>query len=243
MTRQDQTMLPPTEINLLMLDGMPIQAKPSALPGLVGTFLGAYAVAAWMRPRWSAPGKVLLAVVLTNFMQIAYVIHDVGHIRSARQVNAPMNAVVLDWMFHSNHYLDTQVTPRQHVGRASGGLIASALSTWVAVFIFGIVRRIPLIGALAEGWVVANGIVLAVSAVPTQHFDGGSILKWTVTGATGEEALGDEALQTAGALTIGALLVGGGWAALRGQWRASLALWVGALAAGLDLFWLKGRLP
>jgi hypothetical protein len=44
-------------------------------------------------------------------------------------------------------------------------------------------------------------------------------------------------------MTVGGLLLLGLWWMLRGKWRAGLAALVGALATGLDLFWLKGSLP
>lgn len=229
--------------NILLLDGVPLRAKPSALPGIVGSFVLCYAVAAWMRPKWPLFGKVLLAATLTQLLQAGLAIHTVGHIRSARRVGAPMQAVVLDWGFFANHYPDAPVTPRQHMGRAVGGPVASALVTGSAGIIYPLVRWIPIIGALAEGWIYVNAIVLAGSIAPTPHFDAAALLKWGVAGATGEEALGDEAVQTAGSMTVGGLLLLGLWWMLRGKWRAGLAALVGALATGLDLFWLKGSLP
>ncbi len=79
--------------------------------------------------------------------------------------------------------------------------------------------------------------------IPTPHFDGASLLKWTTTQRTGEEAFGDEAVQQAGSLTIGALLLAVPILALRGKWLAAGAALIGAAAAAGDLFWLKGRLP
>lgn len=229
--------------NILMLDGVPLRAKPSAIPGIVGSFILCYGIAAWMRPKWPLFAKVLLAVTLTQLLQAGLLIHSTGHIRSARRVGAPMQAVVLDWGFQSNHYADGEVTPRQHIGRALGGPVASALSTGAAGLLYTVLGWIPVIGALVEGWLYINALILGFSVIPTPHFDAGTMLKWSVAGATGEEALGDEAVQSAGSLTVGGLLLASACLLLRGKGRAGLAALVGAIATGLDLYWLKGSLP
>jgi hypothetical protein len=228
---------------ILMLDGVPLYLKPSAIPGIIGAFVLSYAVAAWMRPKWPLFGKVLLAATLTQLLQAGLLIHSAGHIRSARQVGAPMQAVALDWGFQSNQYADEAVTPRQHIGRAMGGPVATALATGSAGLLYTVLRWIPIIGAVAEGWLYVNAIILAGSVTPTPHFDAGTIIKWGVAGATGEEALGDEAVQTAGSLTVGSLLLAAAGLIVTGKWRVGLAALVGAVATGLDLFWLRGRLP
>lgn len=236
-------MLPPPDMHVLTLDNTPVQARPSAIVGLFGTFALAYGAAASMRPRWPAVGKALLALFITEAIQLAYLAHNAGHIASARRVNAPMDRIVIAWGLHNNIYTNAQVTPRQHVGRALGGPTASALTTGSAAVIYGIVQRIPVIGALAEGWLYANAIMLAGALFPSHHFDAGTIVKWTVAGRTGEEALGDEAVQTAGSITIGVLLLATAWFVLRGRWRAAIVAGLAALAGGLDLFVLKGSIP
>lgn len=229
--------------NILTLDGVPLRAKPSAIPGIVGSFILCYGIASWMRPKWPLIAKVLLAVTLTQFLQAGLLVHSTGHIRSSRQVGAPMQSIVLDWGFQTNQYTDNDVTPRQHIGRAMGGPVASALATGTAGLLYSVLKWIPIIGALAEGWLYVNALILGFSVMPTPHFDSATMLKWGVAGATGEEALGDEAVQTAGSLTVGGLILAGMWLILRGKWRAGLASFVGAIAAGMDLFWLKGSLP
>jgi hypothetical protein len=230
-------------MHVLMLDKTPVQARPSAIIGLLGTFVLGYGIADSMRPRWPAPAKVLLAVVTTQFIQVAYTIHTAGHINSARRAGAPMDKVVIAWGLFNNVYIDNKVLPRQHVGRAIGGPVVSAATTGGAALAYGLLKWVPIVGALLESWFYANAIILAGSAFPSPHFDVGAILKWTVAGRTGEEALGEEAVQAAGSLSFGALALVALWFLIRGKWRAAITVGLLALAGGLDLYVLKGRIP
>jgi len=236
-------MLPPPDIHLTRLDGTPVQAELTALPGLFGTWLLGLAVADAMRPRATLPVKAVRSLAFTGLMQAAYALHTDGHIRSARRVGAPMHAIILEWGLFTNQYLDERITPRQHNGRAVGGPLASSLGLAGGVGVYTLLRRVPVIGDLAELWVYANAIILAASLLPTPHFDGGSLVKWSVANETGEEALGAEAVQTAGSLTIGGLLASALALLLWGRVRPALLLFGGAGAAILDLFFLKGKLP
>ncbi len=236
-------MLPPPEMNLGKLDQTQVLARPGAIPGLFATFIAACGVARLQRPNWSLPAQLMLGSAWFAAFEGAYVLHTLGHIRSARQVNAPMDRVLFLWGFQANLYKNQDVTPRQHIGRAAGGPLASTLFTVTALPMYALLSRVPVIGALAEAWLLSNSVVLIGSLIPTPHFDVASILRWSVAGRTGEEALGDEAVQQAGSLTIGILLIATFFLLLRGKWRASLLTLIGAVAAAGDLFGLKGGLP
>jgi Zn-dependent protease len=240
---ESNKLLPPPEVSIAVIDETPLAARPSAIPGFLVTYGLCYGAAAWQRPGWAPFPRALLAALWFIFLQAAYTLHSAGHIRSARRVNAPMNKLILAWGFQSNVYLNSEATPRQHVGRAIGGPIASTVATVSAFPFYSLLRHVPLIGLCFEAWFFSNAIMLGVSLIPTPHFDGASLLKWSVAGKTGEEALGDEAVQTAGSLTIGVLFLAALVLLFRGNWRGSVVAFGSAVAALVDLFILKGDLP
>ncbi|MHB8751370.1 MAG: hypothetical protein ACYDBJ_19555, partial [Aggregatilineales bacterium] len=222
------------------LDRTPVSAGTTALPGLLGIAFGAYIAARIQRPRWPPVAQLILAVAWFGLFEIADTLHTLGHIYSARQVYAPVDRVALASGLQVTVYDKHDVAPRQHVGRALGGPLASGALTTSAFSLYSLFRRIPVLSALTEAWLFSNAIILAGALTPTPHFDGASILKWAVTGQTGEEALGDEAVQQAGSLTIGVLGMAAILLALRGKWRWSGAALLAVGIAALDLFILNG---
>lgn len=239
----NQTMLPPPEVNLGKIDGTQFLARPVEVPGLLGILIGCYGAARLQRPRWSWAAQIGLAAAWFVLFNVSYVLHTVGHIRSARRVGAPMDRVLLLWGFQTNLYRNQDVTPRQHIGRAAGGPLSSTLFTVTALPLYALLSRVPVLGALAEAWFFSNAIGLAGSLLPSPHFDGAALLKWSIAARTGEEALGDEAVQQLGSLTIGVLLLSTCILILRGKWRPAVVTFGAAIAAAGDLFWLKGGLP
>lgn len=228
---------------MVTIGGIPVSASAGTLPGLLAIALGAYAAARIQRPRWPMLLQWLLAIAWFALFEVADTLHTLGHIRSARQVGAPMNAIMLTTGVQMTIYHKTDVMPRQHIGRALGGPLASGALTMAAFPMYSLFRRVPILSALSEAWLLTNALILAGALTPTPHFDGASILKWAVAGHTGEEALGDEAVQEAGSLAIGILGVAALFLALRGKWRWAAGALAGAAIGALDLFILKGRLP
>lgn len=239
----ERNMLPPREVYLTTIDGVRFLALPTALPGALATLVLAYGSATAQRPAWHGAPRWALTAAWALLLQAAYLIHTVGHIESARRVGAGMNDVLLTWGLQSTLYLNEDVTARQNIGRALGGPLASSAATVSALPLYALLSRVPVLGELAEVWLWVNALNVVISLLPTPHFDGASLLKWSVAARTGEEALGAEAVQQAGSVVVAGLFGAMLFFAVRGQWRAALvALLTGSAAAG-DLFVLKGRLP
>ncbi len=232
-----------SDLHLGTLDGTPVSAGATALPGLLGIAFGAYVAARIQRPHWPRLMQWVLAAAWFGLFEAADTLHTVGHIFSARRVDAPVDSVLLASGVQVTVYHKADVVPRQHIGRALGGPLASGALTTTAFPLYWLFHRIPILSALTEAWLFSNAIILAGALTPTPHFDGASILKWAVGGQTGEEALGDEAVQEAGSLTIGVLGVVAVILGLRGKWRWSGAALLAAGIVALDLFILKGQFP
>ena len=228
---------------LIELDQTPVVASIGTAPGFIILAGTSYVAARLQRPRWPRLMQLLLAAGWFGLYQIADTIHTIGHIRSARQFNAPVDRIVLAWGLQATEYDQNNVTPRQHIGRAAGGVAASGALTVLSFPFYSVFSRIPVLGALIEAWFVCNALLFVGSSTPTPHFDGASILKWFVAQRTGEEALGDEAVQTAGSAVIGGL----GFLAMilvfRGRWRLAFAALIAAGLLALDMYILKGSMP
>ena len=240
----DQTLRNENHKNALIeLDQTPVVASVGTAPGLIMLAAASYLAARLQRPHWPRLMQLLLAAGWFGLYQIADTIHTVGHIRAARQFNVPVDRVVLAWGLQATEYNKNDVTPRQHIGRAAGGVVTSGALTVLSFPFYSVFGRIPLLGALIEAWFTCNSLLFVGSATPTPHFDGASILKWFVAQRTGEEALGDEAVQTAGSLVIGGLGLLAMMLVLRGRWRLAFASLLAAGVFALDLYILKGSMP
>lgn len=149
--------------------GVKIDVRPTAvLPGLVTAAL-TYALLP------SGPRRLLGALAGASLWYEAELNHVLGHLVSARQAGAPMDR--MRWgLLVSTLYDDNDVTPRQHIGRAVGGPLGSALAMlcWWVLWRLSSgkpVRRLALI-ALAFNMCLTLG-----SWVPLPWVDGGVILR------------------------------------------------------------------
>jgi hypothetical protein len=100
--------------------------------------------------------------------------HAAGHVISAQQVAAPMDEVRLG-ILAGTLYRDNDVTPRQHIGRAIGGPLASgavALLWWLAWRSLG---TTPL-GRVAQAACLQNAFLALGSLLPLPWVDGGVIV-------------------------------------------------------------------
>src|SRR5579859_6482998 len=77
------------------IGGISVSASAGTLPGLLGIALGAYVAARIQRPRWPMLLQWLLTIAWFALFEVADTLHTLGHIRSARQVGAPMDAIML----------------------------------------------------------------------------------------------------------------------------------------------------
>jgi len=204
------------------LDGTPVYLSAQTVPGLAGAVVASY-LAAWIsRPRWTGSARLALTAIWWLAIQGADTLHTLGHIRSARQMGAPMDAIQLAWGVQRNVYHKQTVTPRQHIGRASGGPLTSAVITSGALLSDSLVRRIPILSAISEAWLFTNAITLIGSLTPLPPLDGWSIVKWGVVQHTGDEAQGKVIADQAGRLTIGVAILGGVLWLIRGGLRKIL---------------------
>lgn len=148
-----------------LLFGVPVTIRPTAL---VAGVLSALGVALVTREHRAALGAA--AGVLWYSADCA---HVVGHIVSSRAAGAPMDGVDFG-LYPKSVYLDHEVSPAQHIGRASGGLVASLVA---ALALAALARAVtaPLPRRLLTIAAAQHGLLFAASMLPTRLVDGGVI--------------------------------------------------------------------
>ncbi len=149
----------------IFLLGVPVTLRPIALLcGVPSTLITALV---------ARDNRVLLAAGAGALWYVADTTHTIGHIISSRAVDAPIDAVDFG-IYPKTVYYNNDVSPQQHIGRASGGLIASLLTALVFALVAwllpqGVARKLLTIAA------IQNAIVLVGGMLPIPMVDGGVI--------------------------------------------------------------------
>lgn len=145
--------------------GVPVTVRPRAL---TAGALSALAVALVARER-----RVALGAAAGVLWYTADCVHVVGHIVSSRAAGAPLDAVDFG-VYPRSVYADDDVSPQQHIGRASGGVAASLIA---ALVLGGLARRAsnPPARQLLTIAAGQHGLLFVVSMLPVRLVDGGVI--------------------------------------------------------------------
>jgi hypothetical protein len=149
----------------LVLLGVPVTLRPTAL---VAGLLSALGVAAVTRERRAA-----LSAAAGVLWYSADCAHVVGHIVSSQAVGAPLDAVDFG-LYPKSVYLDHDVSPRQHIGRACGGVGASLIAALALAALARIVTTAPARQLLTIA-AAQHGLLCVVSLLPVPQVDGGVI--------------------------------------------------------------------
>ncbi|MBC8162858.1 MAG: hypothetical protein H7Z42_16745 [Roseiflexaceae bacterium] len=150
----------------LSLLGVPIHLRPAAL---VSGVLSAVVVA-----RLTQDHRTVLSIGAGLLWYTADCTHVVGHIFSSQAVGAPLDAVDFG-LYPKSVYYENDVAPQQHIGRASGGVIASFTAALFCAFLATLVRH-ELIRKLITIAAVQHAILFVLSTLPIPIVDGGVIL-------------------------------------------------------------------
>lgn len=198
-------------------------------------------VAGSKNPAWSRRERLAAGTITTLTLFASEWCHNLAHAALASWIGKPVDAIRVFFGTPLLIYYDSessQVTPAQHITRASGGSIFNGLVvgiTWLA-------RRLAPKGSLShycmDFALGANRALMLISWLPIPTLDGGSILKWSLVlrGRSPERA--DERVKQVN-LAVGAGLAAGSAIALkkRRKWLgAGMAFFAaGCLGIGLGL--------
>ncbi len=145
--------------------GVPVTVRPTALgTGLLSSLI----VALVTRKRRSA-----LSVAAGVLWYSVDCVHVVGHIVSSRMADAPMDGIDFG-LYPKSVYLNHDVSPQQHLGRAAGGPITSLIAALILGALARTVRTAPTRQLLTLN-AAQHGILLVLSMLPLPMVDGGVI--------------------------------------------------------------------
>jgi hypothetical protein len=180
--------VPPQPRRLFMLAGTPVQADTSAPLNVIGTLGMCWWLIGEHYPRHGFLVRALLTPVWVLLFAGVFFLHSLGHILSARIVRAPMDALLINAVHWITLYHDNSVPPQAHIGRASGGPIANLIGMAAAIRIRPHLPAGMLGRDLADTFLMFNAAILGAALIPSQMFDGGALLKWSVYAQTGDLA-------------------------------------------------------
>jgi len=145
--------------------GVPVTVRPTAT---AAGLLSALVVALLARER-----RATLSVAAGVLWYTADCAHVVGHIVSSQAAGAPMDAVDFG-LYPMSVYVDHDVSPGQHIGRACGGVVASLVA---ALALAALARTVsnPQARRLLTIAAAQHGLLFMVSLLPLRLVDGGVI--------------------------------------------------------------------
>lgn len=194
--------------------------------------LAAWGLSAWLvarkRPDWS-PGKWITAGALTSLIVFGSEwCHNLAHAAVAHHIGKPADAVRIFWGTPLLIYYDTddqQVSPSQHVLRATGGPLFNSLMVPLTLLARRATRDGTLARYCADVAVGTNEFIAAMALLPIPGIDGGPILKWSLVrgGHSPQEA--DEGVKKVN------LVVGSGLGVAAGVAISKRRKWIGATLA------------
>ncbi len=223
--------------------GTPVVVK--GLTGLPLLEMGSWLILSWVaghkKPGWSWRKRIYAGAVTTTILFGSEWCHNLAHTVAASRIEKPVDAIRIFFGTPLLIYYDIndqQVTPSQHITRASGGPIFNSLMipfSWLA-------RHYSQEGTLnryfADFALGTNSFIALVALLPIPGIDGGPILKWSLVKAGRTPAKADEVVQRVNlALGSGLSLAAGVAVKQKRSWLAAAfaAFAATCLAIGLGL--------
>jgi Zn-dependent protease len=145
------------------------------------------------KPDWSRSKRVTAGALTTLIIFGSEWGHNLAHTAVASRIGKPVDAIRVFWGTPLLIYYDIndqQVSPRQHILRASGGPIFNAIMVPICWVARCITKEGTLTRYLADFALGANVFISSVALLPIPGIDGGPILKWSLVdrGQTPQEA-------------------------------------------------------
>jgi len=197
----------------------PTFLEPEDQPTVIGNVLGAplvvkgrtglplielvaWAILTWIarhkHPDWSK-GKCAYAGALSAIIMLGSEwCHNLAHTVVAHKIGKPVDAIRI---FYGTPLLiyydinDQQVTPLQHISRASGGPLFNALMVPLCWLVRRLTREGSLSHFVADFALGANSFISTVSLLPIPGIDGGPLLKWSLVESGRSQAEADQVVK------------------------------------------------
>jgi len=124
--------------------------------------------------------NLLIGAVGTVIAMAADIGHALAHSFSAKFAAAPMDEVRLGLDMPRTIYYNNDIEPRQHILRALGGPIFSAIGFLVSIIWRLLSPARSISRHLADISCISHGFILLGAFFPHPAVDGGTLLKWTL---------------------------------------------------------------
>lgn len=193
-------------------------------------------------PEQKLPLSLALGALHTLTMLGSEWCHNLSHVAAAHIVDRPMDALRITWGMPLCVYYDLEdadVSPRQHIARASGGPIFNAAA---AIGLSLLRRKIPtrtISREIVDVGLAANLIIPGIGLLPYPGLDGGPILKWGLVDAGYSPEQADHMTQKVDGV-VAAGLAGAAFATVkRRPWLSLLLAVLSALGLGFALGWIR----
>ena len=184
-----------------------------------------------------------LGALLTTIALGSEWLHNLAHAAAACLIHKPVDAIRVIWGMPLLVYFDIQdeqVTPKQHIIRASGGPIFNSVLLAIALLARSQTRSNSAAREIADVAAGFNALIVGAGLLPIPALDGGALLKWSLVESGHARAAADETVRRMNGPLSG-LLAGGavaGFVTGRRLLAAILAL-LSATALIIRLGWLQ----
>jgi hypothetical protein len=223
--------------------GAPLVVK--GITGLPVLELVAWGLLTWVadqkKPAWPRSKRVAAGALTTMILFTSEWGHNLAHAAFAHRIGKPADAIRIMGGTPLLIYYDTNdhdVSPRQHIQRASGGPIFNALMVPLCWIARSVTKQGSLSHYVANFALGTNILISSVALLPIPGIDGGPILKWSLVMRGQSPQKADETVQKVN-LTVGSGLTIASGVAIqkRHKWLGAVigAFALTSLAIGLGL--------
>ncbi len=155
--------------------------------GLPVLELAAWGLLTWVaghkKPNWSRSKRVAAGALTTLILFASEWGHNLAHVAIAHRIGKPVDAIHVMGGTPLLIYYETSdqdVSPRQHILRASGGPIFNALMVPICWLARNLTQEGSLSHYLANFALGTNIFITSVALLPIPGIDGGPLLKWSL---------------------------------------------------------------
>lgn len=216
----------------------------TGLPLLELAALGILSVVAdKKKPAWSRPKQLSAGALTTLVLFASEWCHNLAHTFVAYRIGKPVDAIRVFWGTPLLIYYDINdqnVSPRQHILRASGGPIFNFLLLPICWLAKHLTKPESLAYYVANFSLGTNMFISSIALLPIPGIDGGPLLKWSLVerGQTRQQA--DETVKKVNLVLGSGLGVATGIALKKRRNWLGMALGAFALSSlAIGLGWIK----
>jgi Zn-dependent protease len=222
----------PTPIGLVF--NTPLVVK--GITGLPMLELAAWGLLTWVagrkNPGWSRSERISAGAVTSLILFGSEWGHNLAHAAVAYRIGKPMDAIRIFWgtpLLIYYNINDQQVSPRQHILRASGGPVFNALVVPICWLARCVTQEGTFPRYITNFALGVNIFIASIALLPIPAIDGGPILKWSLVERGHSPQVADQTVKKVN------LALGSGLGIASGVALSKRRRWLGAAIAAFAL--------